>query len=288
MHGSSKPPAFGARPAMLGVAAVLLAAGCGELTGPTDTGGERLAGTGDVGRRGFSVSRDGRYLFYPTASSTDAESRYALYRIGARRKTIVTADASLSERVRRYIPWFRRGCWGRGDDRHRVYLSNGAAVYFVDTRADEPSIRYDPDASDAEADFYYHCQGTVVEGVIRVGEPSDTEVRIVEDRPGGEVLASHTSWPFYTETVYHSDPSFSPDGRYYAYGISEGWGSFIGDAQGYLLDVRNNKGPYRLGKALYGPIRWGPEGRVFYGRFGLRDTSAIFRWKVREVIRSRQ
>lgn len=217
---------------------VLQVSGCGELTSPADTDGEKLSGTQDVGRHAFSVSRGGQYLFYPTKTSTDADLRYALYRIDAKSKTIVTADPSLSERVQRYIPWYRRGCWGRGEDRHRVYLSTGSTLFYVDARADE--------------------------------------------------LASHTSWPFYTETVHLTDESYSPDGRYFAYGISEAWGSFFGDAQGYVLDVKDAQGPYRLGKAMFGPVRWGPDARTLYGKFEVNGTAALYRWRIEDLMEGRR
>ncbi|MDX1514095.1 MAG: hypothetical protein R3174_10175 [Gammaproteobacteria bacterium] len=283
---------------------LLLAAGLGGCGGgpldPADAGGVRLEGTSGTDARGgqpFSLSADGRWLSFalevplPADAGDDeaALAAYELKRLAGFRllglghvalvRPEISAEAASHVRAGGY-PLPGAGCWAEG----RFFLrTTGRQTLYLDP-AETPLAWRLADADPGPARCPFPERGGLLPGVhgpVLLIDRGDGSLEL-QTASGGRRLALHEPAWLPGMGIQLSYLSASPDGARVAYGVTDHFGSFVGNTTVYVLDLDGGAGPRALG-APVSYVQWSPDGRDLYGYVKRPQTGgsdyAIYRWR---------
>lgn len=256
--------------------------------GSSNMSGEKLAGTDDIlpqGDQNFSVSPDGIWILYPIARTNPFEPAYILYDLKKQERH----EIGLSARVRDLAaegrgPLVRAGCWS--PDGTQVFLPGNNILYVLDVGSTNLQWDVIEQVDSQEFLYYYECPSLSpddITSIIRVYQPSDLEIQLVDVQNPEIILARHQALGIGVNRIDFQYPTVSPDGNQIAYIVNEYRGSFIGSSQGYILNIilEEPAGPQFLANPIFGPVRWSPDNNFVYASAsGSSDSKGIYRWEV--------
>jgi hypothetical protein len=262
------------------LSSLVLLTACVTAQAPEESGGVPLPGTENAVCDGpgdpFWVSPDGEFLIYRTTDHDPAFPRYAAFSVtdwdighDSPVREVINSDETAALAGQGRGPEPSLACWTA---KGLAFAGHGVA-FQIDPTAVEPRL---------EVLQEMPCTPTTVEGPsgVTVEKPALTTARLVA--ADGKILAEHRAHGAGTSHVVVEQLVPSPDGRALAYHFIEFQSGFVKPSQGFLLHLTApDPDPQRLATPVFGPFRWGPEGRHLYACAGDEPGAPrLVRWWV--------
>ena len=272
---------------------------CGP--GPLDpgvTGGQLLPGTEGVeylGGRPFSFSPNGRWMLFSKRSVADAASDlesvvlrelqgFVLYDL----KALEGTPVALSDGAREFAASGAAllsdgGCWIPGDGRVVVRAEFGRYL-GVDPNAARPAWDVIESEPFAFREYCSHEDNTPMEpetiGPFQIAHAGGRLVIIVDARDPHKIFARHRAPKFPGMGLLLGDVHLTDDGWRLAYTITPNFGSFVGNARGFVVSY---DAPPEHPMILASPVHalgWSPNGSTVYADVERGGQTAIYRWRL--------
>ncbi|NNG15662.1 MAG: hypothetical protein HKM89_04210 [Gemmatimonadales bacterium] len=294
--------------ALFALLLVVLSCGPGPLD-PRVTGGQLLPGTEGVeyfGGRPFSISPDGRWLLFAKALADEAADApddleslmlrqlqaFVLYDLDELEGTPVALSAGTRELVASgsaFLP--DGGCWipddgeTRGGQRGRVVITDEFGRYVgVDPDAAQPAWEVIESEPFAYGEYCPREDNARSEpetvGPFQIAHAGGRLVIIVDARDPHKVFAMHRAPKFPGMRLMLGDVQLTEDGWRLAYTVTPNFGSFVGNARGFVVSYG---APPERPTVLAAPIhalRWAPDGSTVYADVEHEGQTAIYRWRL--------
>lgn len=243
---------------------------------------ELLVGTNDIlvsGEQNFSLSPDGKWLFYSSMYGNAFEPIYILYDIERREKQIIGLSPRTQELASEGRGPLQLGCWDQGG--FQFFLPGDERVLFrLDIRAENLQLEALESVQRDEYFRYYECPDFFhAEQVVQTNQISPKEIRLMQN---SIVLATHKAKRIGVDRIDFQYPTISLDREIFAYVIYEYRGSFVASSRGYLLVLETGE-LEELADPVFGPMRWSPDSSFVYASAReFRGDAAIYRWRIPE------
>ncbi|HEY5701434.1 MAG TPA: hypothetical protein VIT83_05045, partial [Gammaproteobacteria bacterium] len=275
-------------------------AGCGSgPLDPTATGGVRLEGTRGTDAQGgapFSISPDGRWLSFaftvPLPENFDdsqaALARFELDRLGHFRlydlegggviRPEVSAEAEALV-MKGGHPLLGAGCWTDGDLALRTALNGHLRL-----RPGEPMPAWRPAPANLTLPGCSFPDRRPLKsgdfGPVRLDHRDDGRV-VIFHRRSGRQLAVHQPGGLPGMAIQVTFLQLSPDCRRVAYGITDHFGSFVGNTTLYVLNIADGESARALASPAH-HVQWAPDGASLFAYAKTSENGAsayaIYQW----------
>ncbi len=241
-----------------------------------------IAGNGE---ENFSISPDGRWLFFLSQQSTLTTPLFILYDL----KDSSRYEIQLTDAVRNLIEEMRGplnhiGCWDESSIRIFLPSVDTTTIFVIDVADGSFRLDIHEQVSQAEYKVYYECNKPAVDpmSIVRLVQDTPQQIDILQAQTPNTQLANHHATA--TENRLVIDYLLlSPDQTMLTYVITGYRGSFISASRGFVLNIAARQTtPQMLTEKVFGPLRWGPESDRIYGNVGQTGGETnIIEWQIR-------
>jgi hypothetical protein len=265
------------------------------------TGGQLLPGTEGVeylGGKPFSLSPDGRWMLFSKQSPEDAADAasdleslmlrqlraFVLYNLDELEGTPV----ELSDGAREFVASGAAilpggGCW-IPDEGHVVIHNEFGRYLEVDPDAARPEwkvIESEPFVYEESCPREGNTQmEPKTMGPFQIAHAGGRMVIIVDVHDPHKIFATHRAPKFPGMGLLLGDVHLTHDGWRMAYTITPNFGSFVGNARGFVVSYdAPPEHPMILASPVHA-LRWSPDGSTVYADIEHEGQAAIYRWRL--------